>query len=386
MSKTLRIALVIERMDPQRGGRERSVAEIAAELARRGHDVTVLCESGGLDAPRVNVLALGSSGATRAGRAARFARAVARKARGEGYDIVHATLPVPGANIYQPRGGTVPGALAAKARRAGPAGRVFRRITLALNPVRLLAWRREKRLVADPAVTCLALSEIVAEELAFHYGRRENVHVVYGGVEIPQADEPTRSAWREKWRSRWGAGEATTVFLTVAQNFALKGVAEAIESLAEYLRSAPGRDARLVVVGGGRAGRYRRIARKHGVADGVVFAGPAADVFPLYSAADAVVLLSWQDTCSRVVLEAIRWTVPSLTTRYNGAAELLAGGAGKVVESPRDRAGVLAALAELAEPSRRAAMADACRAVADFVRNARQVDELERIYTEVAGR
>jgi glycosyltransferase involved in cell wall biosynthesis len=106
----------------------------------------------------------------------------------------------------------------------------------------------------------------------------------------------------------------------------------------------------------------------------------------LYSAADAVVLLSWQDACSRVILEAIRWRLASLTTRFNGAAELLARGAGKVVESPRDRAAVVAAMERLADPSRRREMSAACREIADFVGVARHVDELEGIYREVARR
>ena len=38
----MKIALVIERMDPQRGGREVSTAQVAVALSRRGHEVTVL--------------------------------------------------------------------------------------------------------------------------------------------------------------------------------------------------------------------------------------------------------------------------------------------------------------------------------------------------------
>ena len=383
MSGGLKIALVIERMDPQRGGRERSVAEIAAGLARRGHGVSVLCRSGSLDSPGVEVVALGSAGATRAGRARSFAKAVTEAARREAYDVLHATLPVPGANVYQPRGGTIPALLAAKARRAGALGRLWQRIALPLNRARRLAWKFEKRIVADPGVACLAVSQLVAEEFALYYGRRENVHVVYGGVAVPCVDAEGRASWRAQWRRRWGAADEDVVFVCAATNFELKGVGETVEAFAEFCTARTG--AWLVIVGGGSAGPHRRAAERLGVGERVLFEEPVANVFPLYSAADAVVLLSWQDACSRVVLEALRWGLPSLTTRYNGAAELLARGAGKVVESPRDRAAVVAALAELADPARRAVMADACRAEADFACNERQVDELERIYREVAA-
>ena len=378
----MRIALVIEKMDSARGGRERSVAEIAEELARRGHDVTVLCQEGELDIVGVEVLPLGCAGRGRAGKLTKFAAAVRQVAQREGYDIVHATLPAPGANIYQPRGGTVPGQVAAKARRLCPLGRIISRLVLPLNRARMLGWKLEKQIIADPSVTCLAVSQMVAEEFACHYSRRQNVRLVYSGVEVPQVDEAMRSAWRTQWRQRWDAGEKAVVFLTVAHNFALKGVAETIEAFADF----PSADARLVIVGGKEIGAYRRLAGQCGVGERVVFEDAVANIFELYSAADAVVLLSWQDACSRVVLEAIRWSVPSLTTRFNGAAELLARGAGVVVESPCDLPGIVAGMEKLSDHKKHLEMSNSCREIADFAGMKRQVDDLEKIYNEIVER
>ena len=94
-------------------------------------------------------------------------------------------------------------------------------------------------------------------------------------------------------------------------------------------------------------------------------------------------LLSWYDPCSRVVLEATRWSVPSITTVYNGAAEVLARGAGLVVSSPADTDAVIRAMCELAEPARRAARARACMDVAGRLGMDRYVDELLAAYEEV---
>ena len=377
----MRIALVIEKMDSARGGRERSVAEIGAELSRRDHDVTVLCQEGESDIAGVEVLPLGTVGIGRAGRLAKFAVAVRQVVRREGYDIVHATLPAPGANVYQPRGGTVPGQIAGRRRHLCPLGRIISQAVLPLNRARMSAWKLEKQIAADPAVMCLGVSQMVADEFATYYNRRENVRLIYSGVEVPQVDEATRSSWRAQWRQRWGIGEKTVVFLVVAHNFALKGVAETIEAFADF----PSDDARLVIVGGKEFGPYRRLAERCGVGERVVFERVVENIFELYSAADAVVLLSWQDACSRVALEAIRWSVPSMTTRFNGAAELLARGAGIVVESPRDRPGIVAGMGKLSDTKRRLDMVNACRVAADFASNARQVDELEKVYKEIAG-
>ncbi len=375
----MRIALVIEKMDSTRGGRERSVAEIAAELARRGHDVTVLCQEGNLDLTGVKVLPLGFAGLS---QPAKFAETVREFTQREKYDIVHATLPIPSANVYQPRGGTIPGQLEAKAKRLRPLGRIIRRTALPLNPKRRCELKMEKQIVADKSVMCLGVSQMVVEEFANHYGRRENVRLVYNGVEIPQVDEATRQTWRTQWRQKWYVGEKDIVFLAVAHNFALKGIDAAIKALVDFSSS----EARLVIVGGGKTNRYLRLAGRCGVGERVVFEQVVENIFELYSAADAVVLLSWQDACSRVILEALRWSVPSLTTRFNGAAELLARGAGVVVDSPQDKTGIVAGMKKLSDTKKRMDMTDACRKTSDFASNTRQVDELEKIYNEIVER
>ncbi|MCK4625258.1 MAG: glycosyltransferase family 4 protein [Phycisphaerae bacterium] len=373
----MRIALVIENMNLARGGRERSVAEIAAELARRGHDVTILCQEGTAPAS-VQVLPLGF--AVR-GRPAKFAEAVRDVVQREKYDIIHATLPVPAANVYQPRGGTIPGQISGKTRRLCPLGRIIRQASLLFNSKRQCELRMEKQIVADTSVMCLGVSQMVVEEFATHYNRRQNVRLVYSGVDIPQVDDATREAWRTQWRQKWDVGEKDIVFLTVANNFALKGIDEAIKALAGFSST----EARLVIVGSGKTNRYRQLARRCGVGGAVVFEQAVENIFGLYSAADAVVLLSWQDACSRVILEAIRWSLPSLTTRFNGAAELLARGAGVVVESPRDLPGIIAGMEKLSDHNKHLEMSNACQNTSDFASNTRQVDELEKVYKEIAG-
>ena len=408
----MNIALVIERLEVGRGGRERSVAEIAAALAGRGHAVTVICQRGQRPPAGVELLEMGSRGLGRAAQLRNFAVAVERAVRRHRCDVVHATLPIPAANVYQPRGGTAPGRLAARRQLLAPARRLASRLAGPLNLARRAYADLERQVLADHRIACLCVSGVVAEELAVYYGRRENVRVVYSGVDVPDASAQQRQAWRRQWRQRWGASDAETLLLCPAHNFAVKGVAPLIEALARgtgvsprstgvssvCITGVPPVDCRLglVVVGNDVAWPYRRLARRLGVGSRVTFEKGVDDIFPLYSAADAVALLSWQDACSRVVLEAMRWGVPSLTTRQNGAHELLVGNVvthdvtaapapgGLVVESPDDAA-VPAALAELCDPARRAALAEGCRQRSALASMKRQVDELCRAYELVAA-
>jgi len=75
----MKVALFIERFSPARGGRERSTAEIAEGLVKRGCEVDVVCMSGQADLAGVNVLQLGSAGLGRTHRFRRFVRAARRR-------------------------------------------------------------------------------------------------------------------------------------------------------------------------------------------------------------------------------------------------------------------------------------------------------------------
>jgi UDP-glucose:(heptosyl)LPS alpha-1,3-glucosyltransferase len=383
----MKIALVIERFDPLRGGREASTAQIASALARRGQDVTVLCQSCQDACDGVRVLPLKARGWDRSVRLRSFLRSVRGAAEEGGFDIVHATFPVPGANVYQPRGGLVGAQAAAGLRRRRGLSRVVAALSQPLNLHRRRLGRLEQKLVGDLRTVCLAVSEMVGREFMHYYARSENVRVIYNAVDVPDVPDDARRGWREELRRRIGAGPGGPVFLTVARNFELKGVPEAIEAFAQWYHSPAGSPgARFVAVGRRNSRRFHWLARKRRVGKQVVFVAPSAEIFRWYAAADACVLLSWYDPCSRVVLEATRWGIPSITTVYNGAAEVLARGAGIVVSSPRDTPAVVKAMAELADAARRKERSAACWDVADGLSVERHVDELLGAYAEAAAR
>jgi glycosyltransferase involved in cell wall biosynthesis len=248
----MKIALVIEQMDTARGGREVSTAQIAGALARRGQQVTVICQRSRWQCEGVAVHALGTRGLVRTSRFRNFVADVGRYLRENRFDVVHTVAPVPGANFYQPRGGTLPGNAVARERQGGGAA-LRQRLLGGLYVHRRMLGEMERRLVEDPRVTCLAVSEMVAEEFRVHYGRRDRLRVVYNGVDVPEASPSQREAWRAERRATLGVTEQDTVFLCVAQNFSLKGVEQAMGHFLRWCDSRGPRagKARLVVVGRG---------------------------------------------------------------------------------------------------------------------------------------
>ncbi len=75
-----------------------------------------------------------------------------------------------------------------------------------------------------------------------------------------------------------------------------------------------------------------------------------------------------------------------MTAAFNGAREALGEDAAIVVDSPRDTRGIVSALDELADPTRRAGRAEACRPLREYLGMDRHVDELLEVYQEVCQR
>lgn len=379
----MRVGLFIERFDPSRGGRERSTAQIARELATRGHAVEVVCMDGRRpEDAAFEVVPLGRIPGLRTLGLKRFVAAAGQEMVRRHYDVTHAMFPLPGADIYQLRGGTAPGLREGHLRRLNPVLRPGRRLTWPLNRPRAFLADLEVQVMADGRTWCLPVSEMVADEIRRFYGRTERVRTVFNAAVLEPA--PPQESVGADLRRQWRVSPDAFVMLSPATNYELKGVLEAAEAFARFHRRDPlGAGSYLVVLGCEDDSGYKRVISAMGLAGHMVFLPPAADMAALYSAADAVVLLSWYDPCSRVILEAVANGLPSITTRYNGASEILAEGAGIVVDSPRSRREIAAAMAELAEPTRRAEYAAQCRRLAPRVTVRRHVDELLSVYEEI---
>ena len=383
----MKIALVIERMDVSRGGRETSTSQVASALAAAGHEVVILCQRGEVDSKGVEVRQSGTIGWSRTARARNFIQAVRETIHRERFDIVHSMLPLPGADVYQLRGGTVPGQARAGLRRRTPPGRLLAKWTQRCNRHRALMSQMESGVMADPKTHLLAVSEMVAAEVREFYGRSQNLHVVYNAVDIPQADAELQADWRQKLRFSLGLGSGDVLLVVVANNFELKGVAQTIEALSGLHRLQPNLPIRLAIVGRhpAEAEGYVRLAGLRSVGPLVHVVPPTREIFRWYSAADICVLLSWYDPCSRVVLEATRWGLPSITTAFNGAAEVLAGG-GIVVSSPAATKEVVAAMNAMVDPAVRQAMSRQCLQIAPKLTMQRHVDELLKLYKEILSK
>jgi UDP-glucose:(heptosyl)LPS alpha-1,3-glucosyltransferase len=358
----MRLAICHPYVIPARGGCETYIRDLTRRLTADGHEVHLLAcrwDPAALPAS-VQLHQLPQPGRVRFLRPWRFS-AACRDALAEGrHDLSISFDKVCGTDVLYPQGGLHAAGieygvrkLRSPLRRAIARG--LRKLDLAHHSFRLLE-RRQYPPQRLPFV--LVNSEFVRRHFLEHYGiSPSRVEVLYSAIDPDRFAAVDRPARRLLQRQRWGLRADEPVALFVAMNYRLKG----LEPLLRALPLVPAEAGlRLVVVGDPRTARYRRLAAGLGVSDRVTFAGFASDPRDHFFAADLLVHPTFYDPCSLVVLEARACGLPVITTRYNGASELLdPPHDGLVIQDPHDAAELAGALRTFADPARRRSAAAA---------------------------
>jgi UDP-glucose:(heptosyl)LPS alpha-1,3-glucosyltransferase len=379
----VKIALVILHADPRRGGAERYTVDLAALLAEAGHQVDLLTADAAGPIPSVRTVFAHSGALTRAGRYGQFLESVDRRLDAESYDIVHAMLPVNRCDIYHPHAGLAVAALlrghekrsSAVMSRLSQIGNQFNR-----RRRRFAAVERQLLTRSDgPVVICL--SEYVKRSIAEFYPMpAERLATLFNAVDLEKFNPCDRPQSRRDVRERLGLNESHRVALFMAQDFARKGLAAAIDAAA--LVDDPA--LRLVVVGRQSPAPYVRHAANRGIASRVIFAGATDEPADFYRAADFFILPTRHDPCSLVVLEALAMGLPVISTIQNGACEIMQTGVhGLVLDDPSDIPSLAAAIRELCDDARRTAMARACLSLRPKLAMSAHLDRLLAIYEQV---
>lgn len=341
----MKIALVILHADPARGGAERYTVDLANALAKAGHAVTLLSGDRSLrhavetaETSGVRSVRLPMRGLTRSAKYQAFADAAETWLRNHPQDLVHAMLPMRTCDLYHPHAG-----LAVDALKGKPIQTFF-------NPRRRRFAAIERRLLTQPAPpVVLCLSDFVKGEFLRSYPDFpvQRLERLFNAIDLERFTPP---AARPE--------NARVEALLVAQSFKLKGVATALHALV----AAP--DVSLTVIGRDDPAPYLALARKLGVADRVEFPGVQRDVRPFYQRAGFLVLPTRRDSCSLVVLEAIACGLPVISTRFNGACEIMEQGThGYILDEADDPALLADAMNRLADDTTRRTMQDACVAL-----------------------
>lgn len=213
----------------------------------------------------------------------------------------------------------------------------LRYLTIILNPFHLTLLFLEKRLFRRRNLKAIiANSRMVKENIIKHYQVPENrIHVIYNGVSPTFFDHSDSNELRTKQREILGIDDETYLLLFVGSGFERKGLLYLIEAVAKLKERNI--NVKLMVVGKGKTEKYKNASARYNVNDNIIFLGPQKDTKGYYAACDLFVLPTLYDPFSNATLEAIACGKPVVTSRFNGASEVVEKEEmGSIVQEPRD--------------------------------------------------
>ena len=236
-----------------------------------------------------------------------------------------------------------------------------------------------------------AVSRYVAGQFERDYGLgAARIRVIGNGVMVEAFVSEQAQRQGEKLRKLYNPDGELTLFVFAAENMRLKGLGwllQAVRRAKELNRD--GRGFRVLIAGGENYVRYWHDCQKLGIGEQVVFMGTTQMMPAVLRMCDAVVLPSYNDACSRVVLEGLAAGRPAITTGYNGAAEFLGDGHyGIVIAECDDTEALAGALVRLCDEGECQAMRRAIEGdgVAEKVSMRRHAREMLEVYGEILER
>jgi UDP-glucose:(heptosyl)LPS alpha-1,3-glucosyltransferase len=375
----MRIALVIDHLDPRRGGAEQWTFQHAERLLARGHEVHVVAQGVNGPAARLPIVQHPIGRCRSVLQRAAAAEAALRRLD---VDMVHDIGLGWRSHVLQSEDGSRLAQWEQKLLLLPAWQRPLKRAMLQVLP-RYRAFRHlMDRQFGDPERIVIAVSQMCARDYqAYHDVPPERIRLVYHGTDNERFSPLNRRRYREEYRARLGVREDEVMLLFVGHDYQRKGLATAVRAARRL--AAEGAPVRLVVVGGKKRRQQSALAQARGV---VIHVGAMDDPVPYYAAADVFVLPTFYDPCSLSVSEAAASGLPSVTTRFNGAAELLTEGVdGSVIFDPTDDAELAAALRPLLDEKVRRRMGDAARKLSLKHTLDRNCDQIVSIYQQIAA-
>jgi UDP-glucose:(heptosyl)LPS alpha-1,3-glucosyltransferase len=383
----MRIALCHDYIDPSRGGCETYIVDLANRLASDGHEVTLIArrvERGRLH-PAVLTHLVDFPAYPRFLKPYRYTRVLQSHLSRFRYDVSVGFDKCWGVDILFPQGGLHSASARANlCKDRSPTLRLLRAFAQLLDPAKRAYARIEQiQYVLVPPRRIIVNSQMTAN----HFRQQlriapAQISVIHSAISPQRFNLAIKQDSRQEWRRRLSIADAVPLGLFLATNYRLKGLEPLIHSLTYLPTDQP---FQLLVAGNNRFAPYLRLARRLGVDHRLHFIGHCADTQHLYFAADLLIHPTFYDPCSLVALEAIYCGLPVITTRMNGAAELLNPQCSMVIDDPHDHPSLARAIVELvAAPARLNAAKYAARLAASAWTFNHHYQRILAVFTEVA--
>jgi UDP-glucose:(heptosyl)LPS alpha-1,3-glucosyltransferase len=316
----MRLAFVKKRFSLH-GGAEQYLKTLLGELKKEGHDLHVFANEW-TDEPGFTFHKIGIVQATSFLSVLSFSKNSAKALRRERFDCIVSFERTEYQDIYRAGDGCHRAWLEIRSE-VEPS---HKRLSFSINPLHRYTLSLEKY-IFEKTPLIVVNSAMVKDQIRRYYGTPEGkITVAYNGVDLNKFSPANRKRWRSEMRQNIGIGEHDKVILFVGSGFRRKGLETLIRSLPEVKRSLAGERLAAIVIGKGDSDSFRQTAKRLGVEGEIMFLGPRADVEKFYAAADLFALPTIYDPFSNACLEAMASGLSVITTRNNGAAEVIEEG------------------------------------------------------------
>ncbi len=311
------------------GGLQRGFLRLAEVCLTRGHQIDVYTGSWqGEIPPGLRVSVLPVMGLTNHRRCQSYAGRLKRCLKERPYDAVVGFNKMPGLDVYF-------------ASDTCFAARIGGRSVLYRLTGRCRGYLRLERAVFDKQsnTEILLISENEKERFMDCYGTPEHrFHLLPPGVDRDRLAPRDAAGVRETLRSELLIGPDQNIVLMVGSDFRRKGVDRAVRGIASLPPDLCA-ETILLILGEGKEGPFKRLARRLGISEKVRFLGGRKDVPLFLTAADVLLHPAYEENTGTVLIEAMASGLPVLATDVCGYGyHIERAGAGQLVPSPFEQA------------------------------------------------
>lgn len=370
----MNIAFCYEQVIPARGGCETYITDLARRMLAERHEVHLYASRWDEQALPKGIVyhAIPQVKGPRFLRPWRFAALCEKALRCNRHDVSIGFNKTWGQNVLYPQGGLHAASFDHNLNKY-PSAWMRKLVALARRfDVAHLSFSKleRKQYLSKPRPLIIVNSYMVRNHFQRYYNfLPEDVFIVRSAIDPQRFSERDRPRRRMQWRQKWNLDAGETVGLFAAMNYRLKGLVPLLHAvkrlgeLPEY-RDTAGRF-RLLIVGNPKFAAYQKLANRLGVSERVRFVGHCPDMRNAYFASDMLIHPTFYDPCSLVVLEAFACSLPVVTTRANGASELMHPlQEGYVIDDAHDHDRLAWGIGQLLDVERRQHCAQAARLAA----------------------
>jgi len=367
----LKVAVVVPKFS-RIGGAEAFAYETSNRLAAKsGIEIHIIANRFDTDPMPLIPHRIPHLGFPRALRPLFFAYMVERTVMKEGFDLIHSH------------------------------DRIFSMDVLTMHGIPHLTWTKEVRrkrpslfdklqsfvesrgLSEQKPPIVLSVSSLVQEAVLRRYPHlKSSSRVLHPGADLERFLQCDSASARRDVRASRDIAPSDIVLLFVGMNFEIKRLDLVLRGVAEFFKQRPsGPVLKVLVVGKGDEGKYKRMASELGILKDVHFAGPRKDIERFYYAADIFAMPSSFDTFGIAVLEAMAAGLPPIISENVGARDiLLQGESGIILPAHPDKEDLAEAIRITCKPEIRMKMGWKARSEAFTHSWDAVADEMEAVY------